>query len=217
MSNSKNNEVKKFTTMDEFMHDPQFKIFEKNSLEKIVQIIKEFEIYPDPSVEDFRHGYSYRKHREHEDGLDLSSVDLAPRQSVKLVSELTLDNFGMIRLGEEKVKNGKDEKTVQTLWFNAHWSYNHFGGGSNGCGLFDVHFDVNGKVAGLRLEYEPRELKKARKHADHLEIHGTEHELKCAREDYKKARAKFMDQVDALVDKDNLVREARNEKPGQER
>ena len=160
---------KKFKNMKEFMKDPQFKKFEKNSIAKLVQIIKEFDIYPEPTAADFAAGYEYARRDESTDGLNLKTVDLAPRQSVKLVEKLVLDNFGMIRLHDNGPDGGRN---VQLVHYPGHWSYGHFGGGSNGCGLFSANFDLNGKLVSLRMEYRTRDLAQAEARLNNSEMGG---------------------------------------------
>ena len=219
MSEQKLSNMKKFESMQEFMRSEQFKTFEKKSLSKLVEIIKEFDLYPNPAIEDFGGGYVYTKLNEREDGLNLCSVDLAARQKVKLVSKLVLDNFGMIRLHDHTLKGGGDVdvKSLQLIGVDAHWSYEHFGGGSNGTGMFVAGFDVNGNLATLRMQYEPKEVEQARKLMDHLEIHGTEHEVDCARKDHAKIRKAFMQRVDSLRDRGNLLQLAQEQQPIKER
>ena len=211
MPNTQTTTVKKFTTMQEFFQDPQFKIFEKNSLAKLVEIVNAFELWPNPTVEDFGMGYSYGQEDEHRDGFDLSTVNLAERQSVKLVSGLVLNNFGPIRINYYMPEGCEDENAVQLVTFNAHWSFKHYGGGENGSPLFSASFDLNGKLASLHMQYVTKELEAEQKQLAHLEIHGTGFEQDCAKESHKKARAVFMKQVEALIDQDNLLKALQNQ------
>ena len=217
MSTTKTASTKKFANMKEFFASAQFKKFEKNSIAKLVEIVKEFDLYPNPTVNDFKDGYSYRINSSNEDGLDLRSVNLAPRQSVKLVSGLVLDNFGLMRLNEWVVKNEKNGKRVQTVHFPGHWSYRHYGGGSNGCGLFDASFDLNGKLIALHMQYETDELAQARQELDDAEMSGNLVKSQKARENHKKVRAALMTRVDKLIDPDNLHKALENKNLTQER
>ena len=205
---------KYYNSMKEFYDSPDFKVFEKNSLAKIVEIAKKLKLYPQPNIADFAGAYSLN---ERSDGLKFCSVDLADKLNFKLVPYIWLDNFGAAEFIDQEVKpkntkNKKDasQKTVQLICFNFHWRYQHYSAGGNGTELFTAYFDVKGKLAHIRAVVKPKELEELKNKSDTWRRFDDEEKRSAAefRPEYEKKQKIYEAKIKKLYDKDNMLAQA---------